>query len=120
MSWFILALLSPLFWGIENLLYKVSARKRHNSDLVGIIFLGAALAGCLVMQVVTRAVWTQIPLTVGICLVYSLCYLLVIQSRFEALKHVDVNFFFPVTKVGSLIILIVFVWIYGLCQRLIQ
>jgi len=108
MSWFILALLSPLFWGIENFLYKVSARLHHDQNRIGAIFTGTALVCITVLMLLSRQAWTDIPFFILISILNATTFLLEILTRARALKKVDVNYFFPVTKVGSLVLLVIF------------
>ncbi len=106
MSWYLLAILSALFWGTENFLHKISAKKGLNSSKVSAIFGLSVCILSLIFFLVFRENLFNFKFLIIISILNALTFFTSFITRLEALKRIDSTVYFPVSKTGTLLIMV--------------
>jgi bacterial/archaeal transporter family protein len=107
MTWFTLAVLSAIFWGIEGFLHKLSASKGYNSSKVSIIF---NLTVCLLSGlfiILFREQIKNVSYLVIIAFLNSAFFFSSFITRLEALKKLDASIFFSISRPAVLFLILI-------------
>lgn len=98
MDWFTLTIIATILYGVQNFLFKVSAERKYNSawvlfsQAITVSALAAIAFGIRGGEVEN---WTFI---LWFALLSAALYLAVTFLKLEALKHIDTNVHFPITR----------------------
>ena len=117
MNWFILTILAALFWGFENFLYKVSAQKGYNSTKITTIFGVTVTILSLLLFFIFKEKISNISFLLLIAFLNAVTFFSSVITRFEALKRVGINIFYPINRTGTLFLMIIISYLF-LNQRL--
>jgi len=117
MNWFILTILAALFWGFENFLYKVSAQKGYNSTKITTIFGVTVTVLSLLLFFIFKEKISNISFLLLIAFLNAVTFFSSVITRFEALKRIRINVFYPINRTGTLFLMIIISYLF-LNQRL--
>lgn len=104
--WFVFALLSAIFWGVEQFLHKLSAARKLNTSSVTLIY---SITSCLVSLFVFllfQRTFTNLTLLFLVGILNAAMVFIGFVSRINALKHIPGSIFFPINKTGILMVMI--------------
>ena len=106
MGWFYLAILSSLFWGTENFLHKVVAKKDLDSSKVsGVMALTATGASLLVVLILGEEL-TNLKFLVFLAFLDSVTLFASTITKIESLRTITSSIFFPISRIGSLALMV--------------
>lgn len=112
MNWFILSILSALFWGFENFLYKVSAQKSYNSTKITTIFGVTVTVLSLFLFLIFHEKIINIYFLLFIAFLNAVTFFSSIITRFEALKRIGLSIFYPINRTGTLFLMIIISYLF--------
>jgi drug/metabolite transporter (DMT)-like permease len=106
MSWFVFALLSAVIWGVENFLHKVAAARGYNSSKISLLLAATASILSVFFFVFSGEKLFNIQFLLFIAILNSITFFSSFITRLESLKSIDASVFFPVSRVGVLLFLV--------------
>lgn len=106
MNWFIFALLSPLFWGIENYISKIVALRGFDSKKVTIIFSATVCLLSFIAMLFMKEPVVNWQFLLFITSFASVTFFISMILRLNVLKVIDASVLYPFHKIVNLAVLV--------------
>ncbi len=107
-----MSILSALFWGFENFLYKVSAQKGYSSTKITTIFGVTVTILSLFLFLISHEKIIDIYFLLFIAFLNAVTFFSSIITRFEALKRIGLNIFYPINRTGTLFLMVIISYLF--------
>ena len=113
MSWYALALLSLLSYGLQNFLYKVSAELKFNTVWVNFCFMATVTVLGWSLVVYQGKSYNNLNLYMLLSFMNAVVFSTTIISRIEALKYLDTSVAYPILRMSIVIVVLYSVIFFG-------
>lgn len=107
MTWFIFAVLSAGFWGIENFLHKLSAQNKFSSSQISVVFGVTACVLSAIFFLIFEKKISNLQYLLIFALLNAITFFSSLITRIESLKRMDASIHFPISKTFSLFVTII-------------
>ncbi len=105
MSWFLLAVVSTVMFGIQTFLYKSSAERQCNKFVVALAFLTTQAAAALVIFLVSGAGAVNVPFTFILAGFLGLIYFVKVISDLKAMECMPANRLVPIVSSNIIVVI---------------
>jgi len=105
-NWYVLAVITLLFFGIQRFLYKVSAEKRCNSAWTSFSFMGTVALLSSILFFASKETLTNLFFLLCISFVNSASFLANTITAMEALKRISMSVVYPVIRLNTTVVVI--------------
>ena len=109
MNWYWLAIIGLIMFGVQNFLYKVSAKHKCNSAWTSFSFMGTVFILSSGLFVFTEQKIDNSSVVLFLAIAGAVVFVVSTITRMEALKHIPVNIAYPILNQNK-----VFVVIFGM------
>ena len=115
MDWYVLTLVSVVFYTIHGLLFKFAAMKKCDKMLTTLYYLfTVALISVpfLLFYGLTKTAYITY-IGIAMAVIDGIFYAINIIARIEALKHIQASILYPIIRLNNAVLVIIFVLFFG-------